>query len=165
MMTKDFFSPVYKNIGWLMLAFGLFVGDQASKHWALNYLDFGFPHQPFPIFIFILVYNPGIALGFLGDKGELGKWFLIIIAICVSIWLISWLVKITEQKKFLLKLALMCIVGGTLGNLYDRLTMGHVVDFITMAYNQFHWPTVFNFADVSITFGALLLVVDMLHKK
>ena len=58
------------------------------------------------------------------------------------------------------------ILGGALGNVWDRITLGYVIDFIDFYYNSWHWPA-FNVADSAITVGAVMLVIDglFLHKK
>ena len=73
--------------------------------------------------------------------------------------LIVWLWRLGSRQR-LLALGLALVLGGALGNLYDRMMLGYVVDFISLHYRDFYWPA-FNVADATITSGAVLLVIDM----
>lgn len=133
--------------------------DQLTKYWAQLTLG-SEPIIPFPTVIFSLTYNKGVAFGIFGDKGDLGRWLLIVIASSVVVGIAYLLYKIKDSANGLRKLALALIAGGTLGNLIDRLQYGAVVDFITLAHGSYHWPTIFNVADMFITLGAILLIID-----
>ena len=61
-------------------------------------------------------------------------------------------------------LALSLILGGALGNLYDRISLGYVTDFLYFHYNDYYWPA-FNVADTSISIGAIILIYEVLVKK
>ncbi len=64
------------------------------------------------------------------------------------------------QNKYWLSCALSFILGGALGNLYDRIQFGYVIDFIQLHIGQYYWPT-FNVADSAITVGAIMLLIDV----
>ncbi|HEY7774479.1 MAG TPA: signal peptidase II, partial [Marinagarivorans sp.] len=110
------------------------------------------------LFNFTLRYNHGAAFSFLYDAGGWQRWFLAIIAAVMSVVLVVWLSRVAVKKP-LESLGLALILGGALGNLYDRLTLGYVVDFIDFYYQQYHFPA-FNIADCGITCGAALLIWD-----
>lgn len=137
--------------------------DQATKLYAVEKLTL---HQPVPVmpsFNFTLMYNEGAAFSFLSDAGGWQRWFFSILAFAVSIFLISWIVKLDRREKWT-ALALSLILGGAIGNLIDRLAYGYVVDFIQWYYDRFYWPA-FNIADASILVGTVLLLSISLFQK
>ncbi|MFT6254661.1 MAG: signal peptidase II [Granulosicoccus sp.] len=78
----------------------------------------------------------------------------------MSTVIVVWLRRI-ERKHWWLGFALSMILGGALGNLYDRVVQGYVIDFISLHYQSYYFPA-FNLADSAITLGAVILIVDML---
>ena len=78
----------------------------------------------------------------------------------MSVFLLVWL-KRTPAQEWWMRLALALVLGGALGNLYDRIIHGYVVDFISLHYGGWYFPA-FNIADTAITLGAVLLIIDML---
>lgn len=134
--------------------------DQWTKQWAERELLFGHATAVTPWFDLTLAYNRGAAFSFLHDMGGWQRWFFATIAALVSLVIIAWLWRLGSRQK-VLALGLALILGGALGNLYDRLALGHVVDFISLHYGPYYWPA-FNVADSAITCGALLLIIDML---
>src|SRR5690625_5319071 len=84
-------------------------------------------------------------------------------ALGVSVALVIWLARVCVIKP-LESLALALILGGALGNVYDRVLLGYVVDFIVVHYRSYHFPA-FNIADSAITVGAFLLIIDMLFRS
>jgi signal peptidase II len=148
---------------WYALAFVIAVIDQATKQWASLSLDYNTPLVFTSFFNFTLLHNPGAAFSFLSDAGGWQRWFFGAIALGVSIAIIAWLSRLPVEKK-LASLALALILGGALGNLYDRVALGYVVDFIVFHYEHHYWPA-FNIADCGITVGAGILIVDMFLNK
>lgn len=133
--------------------------DQLSKYYILKNLIPYYPLYIFPGLNFTLVFNTGSAFSFLSDSGDWHRWFFMIFSALMSIIIIYWMQRTsTVAKKRLLGLAL--ILGGALGNLIDRVYLGHVVDFIDVYYKTYHWP-VFNIADSAITIGAILLFFSL----
>ncbi|MFA5959432.1 MAG: signal peptidase II [Tatlockia sp.] len=148
-----------KKWPWFLLSMAVVVLDQLSKQWALEHLS---PYQPdaiFPMLNFTLAYNTGAAFSFLSGTGGWHRWFFAGFSIVMSGVLIAWLVRLGKEAK-LQTLALSLILGGAIGNLYDRAFFGYVVDFIDVYYKNHHWP-VFNFADTAICAGAFLLLIDL----
>jgi len=86
-----------------------------------------------------------------------------VLAIVVSVFLMVWIARSASSNKRE-AFALAFILGGALGNLYDRIHFGYVIDFIVVHYQEHFWPA-FNLADSAITLGALVLITDMLLKK
>lgn len=147
----------------LILALVVLVLDIASKHWVESLLFHG---QQIPLtgfFNLVLTYNAGAAFSFLSDATGWQRWFFSAVAAGASGLIIYLLHKHTADKLFCIALSL--ILGGTLGNLWDRITLGHVVDFLDFYISNYHWPA-FNVADSAIFLGAMLLIIDSFrHEK
>jgi len=148
---------------WLSLSVVVVVVDQFTKYLAEAGLAYAEPLAVLPSFNLTLLYNPGAAFSFLSDASGWQRWFFAIISLAASVFLVYWLRKLGPQQR-LLALALSLVLGGAVGNLIDRLLLGHVVDFIQVYYRDFYWPA-FNVADSAITVGAVLLVWDALFVK
>lgn len=150
---------------WWLIAIIVIALDQLTKIMADSLLHYGQPWVITPFFNFTLSYNPGAAFSFLADQGGWQRWFFTIIAAVVSIVLVGWIARIaSERGRWVEALALSLILGGAIGNLYDRLAYGHVVDFIVFHYQQHAFPA-FNIADSAICVGAALLILDTLTSK
>ncbi|MGI1678810.1 MAG: signal peptidase II [Cellvibrionaceae bacterium] len=149
---------------WFAIAIVVIVIDQVTKVWAESVLIDGNVIVVTSFFKFQLAYNTGAAFSFLGDAGGWQRWLFAVIAFVVSIGIAIWIKKLATSAKtdrYWELLALSLILGGAIGNLYDRVLLGHVIDFIVWHYEQHYWPT-FNIADSAICAGAALLVFDML---
>lgn len=106
-------------------------------------------------------HNEGSAFGFLHDAGGMQRWFFAGVSI-IAIAVITYLLKKHQTEKlFCVGLAL--VLGGAIGNLYDRITLGYVVDFLNFHYQQMYWPA-FNVADSAICVGVGLLLLDSFKK-
>lgn len=148
-----------KKWPWFLLSVLVIVIDQWSKYWAAATL---IPYQPesiMPMMNFTLAYNSGAAFSFLSGTGGWHRWFFAGFSILMSILLIIWLIRLPAQAK-LQSFAVSLILGGAVGNLYDRAIFGHVIDFIDFYYKNHHWP-VFNLADTAICIGAFFLLLDL----
>ena len=147
----------------LILALVVLVLDIATKRWVESVLLHG---QQIPLtgfFNLVLTYNAGAAFSFLSDASGWQRWFFSAIAASASGLIIYLLRKHAADKLFCIALSL--ILGGALGNLWDRITLGHVVDFLDFHVSNYHWPA-FNVADSAIFLGAMLLILDSFrHKK
>ena len=144
---------------WLWLSVFVIAFDLITKLLAEHYLTYAQPVPILPVFDLTLLYNPGAAFSFLAGEDGWQRWFFTAIAVGVSIMLMSWLYKLPRSNKGL-AMALALILGGALGNLYDRLADGHVVDFISVHWDNSYFPA-FNIADSAITVGAIMLVLDV----
>ncbi len=143
---------------WYGLSVVVILLDQLSKFWITKHFHFGEVLPLVDCLNLTLVYNTGAAFSFLSDAGGWQRWFFAILASGVSVMLVIWLAKLSDRQK-LLSLSLALILGGAVGNLWDRMAYGHVIDFIDVYYGAYHWPA-FNVADSAITVGAILLVID-----
>ncbi len=145
---------------WLWLSVVVIALDQASKVWVSASLQFQEPVDVIPFFNLTLMHNYGAAFSFLAGAGGWQRWFFAAIALTVSIAITLWLKRLGPERRWEAG-SLALVLGGALGNLWDRLTLGYVVDFFDVYYGTYHWPA-FNIADSAITVGAVMLVVDLL---
>lgn len=136
--------------------------DLASKYWIESTLQFGEQIPVTHFFNLILTYNPGAAFSFLSEQSGWQRWFLSGIASIAAIVIIFLLNKYQLEKLFCWALSL--ILGGAIGNLYDRIMLGHVVDFLDFYVGTYHWPA-FNIADSAIFIGTALMIYDSFKTK
>ena len=140
----------------------MFVLDRASKEYVIKFfLSYQEPsYYLFPFLNLTLVWNSGMAFGLFESESNTYHIISAVIA-SVIIILIIWL-----YKSILLveKIALSIVIGGALGNLFDRIKYNAVPDFIDMHYRDFHW-FVFNVSDIVITIGIILLLLSDILKK
>jgi signal peptidase II len=141
----------------LMLALVVLVLDLITKRWVESDLFYGEQIPVTSFFNLVLTYNAGAAFSFLSDADGWQRWFFSAIAGGASILIIYLLRRHEADKLFCIALSL--ILGGALGNLWDRITLGHVVDFLDFYIGNYHWPA-FNVADSAIFVGAMLLVLQ-----
>ena len=114
-----------------------------------------------PFLNIVFVRNTGVSFGMFSEWGILGRYFFSIFSIVVGSFLIL-LAIFSDTKLFRISLGL--ISSGALGNAIDRVYFGGVIDFIDFFIYNFHWPA-FNFADIFITIGVILLLFDNIFNK
>ncbi|WP_304640807.1 signal peptidase II [Pseudomonas sp.] len=155
--------PDWRRSGlfWLWLAVLVVALDLLTK-WIVDSTLIYYQRIPVieGLFDITLAYNPGAAFSFLAGAGGWQRWFFIAVAVGVSVMLLVWLARL-QREKWLEAAGLSLILGGALGNLYDRIVHGHVVDFILVHWQDTWYFPAFNVADSAITVGAVLLIVDM----
>lgn len=149
--------------GWYALALVLIVLDQLTKFIATEQLIYGEPVLVTSFFNFTLLHNTGAAFSFLSDAGGWQRWFFGAIAAVVSVVLTIWIARLGSEKRWE-ACALALVLSGAIGNLYDRMAMGYVVDFIALHYQGYSWPA-FNIADSAICIGAAMLLWDMFRAE
>ena len=142
---------------WLVAALVLVLLDQLSKQWVLSALQPGDAIPLMPFVSLVLWFNRGAAFSFLADGAGWQRFFLIAIAFAASL-LIVWLLR-RHRGETLFCAGLALVLGGAVGNLWDRLLHGHVVDFVLLHAGGWHWPA-FNLADSAITIGAAMIIID-----
>ncbi|MCM2287980.1 MAG: signal peptidase II [Sulfuritalea sp.] len=140
---------------WLALAALVLLLDQASKAWVLANFRLMESQSVTSFFNLVLVYNSGAAFSFLAGAGGWQKWFFVILALGISVWLLSLLRRHAQER--LLPTSLALILGGAIGNVIDRLRFDAVVDFLDFHLAGYHWPA-FNVADSAITVGVVLML-------
>ena len=150
---------------WLWLSVLVIVLDQASKHWFEHNLSLYEQIVVIPdLFSWTLAYNKGAAFSFLADQGGWQRWFFALVALVASVVLFIWMKRLKSHER-LLAAGLALVLGGALGNLYDRVVLGHVVDFILVHWQDRWFFPAFNLADSAITVGAGILILDMIVNK
>lgn len=147
-------SPLW---GWLTGALAIVALDQVSKIWFDSHLHYAERLGVLPFFDFTLLYNRGAAFSFLAGGQGWQRWLFTIIAITAIVLIVRLLRRHAGQKLFCT--SLMLILGGAAGNLIDRVIYGHVIDFLLFYWKDWYFPA-FNIADIAITCGAVLLVLD-----
>jgi len=152
----DWHNAALKNWRWYCLAVVLILADQYTKSLASLYLTYGRPHFLTSFFDLRLLHNTGAAFSFLSDAGGWQQWAFGALSFAVSLVLIAWL---PSQQRTLIKVSLSLILAGAIGNLIDRVSLGYVVDFISLHYGGWYFPP-FNLADSCISIGAVLMVLE-----
>ena len=146
---------------WLGLSLAIVVADQLSKLAMITLFQPGEERVVTGFFSLVLAFNTGAAFSFLRDVALWPRYLFSAIAIAAG-GLIVWLLRRGGDRLYCAGLAL--ILGGAAGNLWDRLTLGHVVDFLLFHWDRWYYPA-FNVADSAITVGAALLILDSFGRR
>ncbi|NKB37808.1 MAG: lipoprotein signal peptidase [Gammaproteobacteria bacterium] len=146
------------SLVWSWLSLLVIICDQITKNIATEKLLYYQSVEVVPGLNMTLVHNTGAAFSFLSQAGGWQRWFFIVLTSTISLGLVYWLYTLPRQKVWLAA-ALSLVLGGALGNLWDRVKLGYVIDFIDVYYQSWHWPA-FNVADSCICIGAGMLIVD-----
>ncbi len=150
------------QLKWLWLAVLVIALDLGTKAMASSMLTYGQPVPVMPMFNLTLLHNTGAAFSFLAGAAGWQRWFFITLAVVVSAVLIVWLKKLKRYETWT-AIAIVLILGGAIGNVYDRVVHGYVVDFVHLYWRDWHFPA-FNLADTAITLGALMMIRDVFRK-
>ena len=151
------------GLWWLWISVIIVVLDQWTKNIATEYLRIYEAVVVNDYLNWTLMHNEGMAFSFLADQSGWQRWGISVVAIAIVVWLLVWLKRNDFKVKFL-NLGLCFVIGGALGNIYDRLNLGYVIDFIEAHYNEYFWPA-FNVADTAISIGAFFLILDLIWGK
>lgn len=144
---------------WLPLTLAVILLDQLSKAWIVHQLALYERHVILPVLDITLMYNTGAAFSFLSTASGWQRWVFVALAFVVGAAILVWMRRLNGRTQALLSCSLALILAGALGNVIDRLRIGHVVDFIHAHWNEHYFPA-FNVADSAITVGAALLLLD-----
>jgi signal peptidase II len=146
---------------WIIVAVLVVIADQLTK-WAIVEWIPLYDKVPLNSFINLTHQkNPGAAFSFLADAGGWQRWFFVALSSIVSVIIAVWLWRIRRDAQTLLSAGLALVLGGAIGNLVDRILLGHVTDFIQVWFGSWAFPS-FNVADAGISVGAALLIIDAL---
>jgi signal peptidase II len=153
--------------GWLLALSALIIAlDRYTKHWVSRHIEIGnviivIPH----VFAISHVQNPGAAFSMFTDSPhpERTRWLLTIFSIVAALVVFVILVRI-GRRLTLAAVALALVLGGAIGNAWDRIAYGTVVDFLEVHIVHYHWPD-FNVADSAIVIGGILLLIDSLRPR
>jgi signal peptidase II len=166
MASKDIMSDNHlqkSGLWWLGLSAIVFALDQWTKSIATQSLKLYEAVVVNDYFNWTLMHNKGMAFSLLANQSGWQRWAIGLIAIVIVCILLVWLKKNKISQK-LLNLGLVMVIGGALGNIYDRMVLGYVIDFIEVHYNDYFWPS-FNVADTAISLGAFFLILDLIINK
>jgi len=145
----------------MAIAVVVVMADQLTKWAIVEWIPL---YDKIPINAFVNLThqkNPGAAFSFLADAGGWQRWFFVALSSGVSLVIAVWLWRIRNDGQTLLAAGLALVLGGAIGNLIDRIMLGHVTDFIQVWFGNWAFPS-FNVADASISVGAALLIIDAL---
>jgi len=142
---------------WWAVAMSLAVADQLTKLAVSKLMYYGQNISLTGFFNLVHVWNTGAAFSFLADAGGWQRYFFIVITLAVSIGLVFMLCRPRRRAE---ALGYSLVLGGALGNGFDRVARGYVIDFLDLYWQQWHWPA-FNLADTGITLGVSLLILSI----
>lgn len=156
--------PISKSgVRWLWISLLVIVLDQATKLWIQKSMGLYETIEVLPVLNIYHTFNLGAAWSMCADCGGWQRWLFSALALGVSGALVVWLRRLPLAGHAQLVLGLVLIVGGALGNLIDRIYLGHVVDFIQVHWGNSYFPS-FNVADSCISIGAGLVILDSLRE-
>jgi signal peptidase II len=154
-----------KNGPYLLLALGLVVLDQVTKNVVARTVDLYESVTVIPGFFNITrIHNRGAIFGTFSQTNSTAVFALLTAASIAALALVVWYFFKSPASDRLLKVSLTLIMAGALGNQFDRLVRGHVIDFLDFHVGAAHWPF-FNAADSCITIGACLMLVTLFRRK
>jgi signal peptidase II len=146
---------------WIGLAGLVWIADRISKVIVNDVLMLGEERPVLPIFSWIRLHNEGAAFSFLDDAGGWQRWFFVALGAGFSVYLVTELRRMPATER-LLGWAYGLVLGGALGNMWDRIFDGHVIDFVLVHYAGHYFPA-FNVADSAISVGAAIWILAMLR--
>ncbi|MDG3088946.1 signal peptidase II [Vibrio hannami] len=152
------------GVRWLWLAALIFVLDIGIKFIVMGNMGYGWANriEILPFFNLLYVHNHGAAFSFLSDQAGWQRWFFTAIAFIVCGMLTFWMSKLPAKDKWN-NVAYAFIIGGAIGNVFDRIVHGYVVDYLDFFWGTYHWPA-FNLADSTICIGAAMIILDSFRK-
>lgn len=151
------------GLSWIWVSLLVLAIDRYTKMWVLHHLAIQEPVKILPFFNLTLAYNKGAAFSFLNAASGWQNWFLGGLAILISIVILGWLSKL-PPRSYWLAVALSLILGGALGNAWDRTLYGYVIDFLSFHLGSWHFA-IFNIADSAICVGAFMVVIYWFRQR
>jgi signal peptidase II len=144
---------------WLYLTAVVVLLDQLTKEAIVSNLVPFESIRVLPVLDITLMYNTGAAFSFLADGGGWQRWLFTALALGIGAGIVVWLRRLKARSQWMVACALALVLAGAMGNVIDRIKLGHVIDFIHAHWGAHYFPA-FNVADSSITVGAALLLLD-----
>lgn len=148
---------------WLWVSVLVLIVDRCSKLWMLNHLTYQEPLKVLPFFNFTLAFNTGAAFSFLHSASGWQNFFFTSLAILVSVIMLCWLWTLSRRDRWM-SIALSLILGGALGNVWDRMLYRYVIDFLDFHMGDWHFA-IFNLADSAICIGAFMLFFSWIIER
>ncbi len=146
---------------WFVLAGVTWILDRVTKFIVSNMLALGEEVRVLPVFSWIKAHNDGAAFSLLAGQSGWQRWVFVALAVAFSAFLVTEIRRLPDRER-LLGWAYGLVLGGALGNLWDRALHGYVVDFALAHWGEHYFP-IFNVADSAITIGATLWIFAMLR--
>ncbi len=150
---------------WVWLSAIVVALDQFTKWYVVDRFSL---YEILPVGPFLdltRLHNEGAAFGLLAEAGGWQRWFFLVLAAAIALAILWWLRSLPARGHYWLAIGLALILGGAIGNAYDRFTDGYVVDYLHFHFQDAYFPA-FNVADIGITTGAIMLIIDaLLHGR
>ncbi|EKO3441841.1 signal peptidase II [Vibrio fluvialis] len=164
-MTQQALTLKQSGVRWLWLALLVFVADITIKLVVMNSMGYGWENriEILPFFNLLYAHNYGAAFSFLSDQAGWQRWLFTGIAFAVVGLLAFWMRRLPSSDKWN-NMAYALIIGGAVGNVFDRVVHGFVVDYLDFYWGTYHWPA-FNLADSAICIGAAMIILDGFRGK
>ena len=144
---------------WLGLSRAVIVLDQLSKWFVASHMQVYQIRYVLPVFNVALLHNTGAAFSMLAGQPGWQRWFFIVLALGIAGLIVVWLARLPAATSRWMAAGLALVAGGAVGNVWDRLVQGYVVDFLQFHWHEWFFPA-FNVADSAITLGAIMLILD-----
>lgn len=158
-------APKRTALVWLWLSTLVVVLDQLVKWFIVDRFELYEVMPVGPLLELTRLHNTGAAFSLLAQAGGWQRWFFVGLAGTIGLAIVWWLYTLPARGYPWLSVGLSLILGGAIGNAIDRLTHGHVIDFLHFHWRDWYYPA-FNVADIAITTGAIMLVIDaLLHTR
>ena len=141
---------------WSLFAALLIGLDQWTKYWIQHRMIVGDSERVTDFFNLVVAYNTGAAFSFLADAGGWQQPIFLVLALVISVVILCLIAK--NSSKPFLYFGLSLVLAGAIGNAYDRMNLGYVVDFLDFHAFNYHWPA-FNVADICICVGAFIVII------
>ncbi len=148
-------------LAWVCLSVIVVVLDQLTKWYVVGHFELYEIRPVGPFLDLTRLHNEGAAFGLLAGAGGWQRWFFLALAAAIAIAIVAWLRSLPAKGQNWLAIGLALILGGAAGNAWDRFFDGYVVDYLHFHWNEVFFPA-FNVADIAITTGACMLIIDAL---
>lgn len=145
-----------KNVHWLWVSAGVILADQITKQLVIRSIERFESITVLPMLNWVHLHNRGAAFSMMS---QMPPWFFVLLGVGVAVGIMIWMRRNPFGQR-LVASGLALILGGALGNVIDRVRLGHVTDFVDFHIDDWHFAA-FNVADAAITVGAGLLILDM----
>ena len=164
-MSNSSLTLKQSGLRWLWLALLVFIADITIKLIVMDKMGYGWANriEVLPFFNLLYVHNYGAAFSFLSDQEGWQRWLFTGIAFVVTGMLAYWMRRLPASDKWN-NIAYALIIGGAVGNVFDRIVHGFVVDYLDFYWGTYHWPA-FNLADSAICIGAAMIILDGFRAK
>ena len=144
---------------WVWLSLIVVALDQLTKWYVVGHFELYEIRTVGPFLDLTRLHNEGAAFGLLAEAGGWQRWFFLGLAAAIGVAILAWLRSLPARGHYWLAIGLALILGGAVGNAWDRFFDRYVVDYLHFHWNEAYFPA-FNVADIAITTGAFMLIID-----